>query len=204
MVANQGGSLGYEISARNARIEAYFKKQAAYEDARDLVRRLMVPLQPRLQDEMAKIEALLEELDGYFDELGYLGDGGAFDHESYHRLQTIRRIADGKIRALDDVPEALRAQCEDAFAEGARTEDGHWVDGDWRRDTEVIEEELEACREEFQDCIEPAYGLNAREGFEEYLVGLKKVPENLERFIENLNNVWFDYKDAAAAVGNHF
>jgi hypothetical protein len=204
MVVDQGSPLEYEISARNERIEAYFKKQAAYEDARDLVLRLMVPLQPRQQDTMAKIETLLEELDGYFDELGYLGDGGTFDHESYRRLQIIRRIADGKIRVLDDVPEALRAQYEDAFTEGARTEDGHWVDGDWHRETEVIQDELEACREEFQVCVGPTYGLNAREGFEEYLVGIKKVPEILELLIENLNNVWFDYKNAAAAVGNHF
>lgn len=168
MVADQGGPLGYEISMRNARIEAYFKKQAAYERARDMVLRLMIPLQPRQQDTMTKIESVLEELDGYFDELGYLGDGGKFDRESYSRLQTIRRIADGRICSLDQVPNSLRAKYEDAFIEDAKDEDGHWIDGDRHRETEIIQEELEACLEELESCVGPDYGLNAREGFEEY------------------------------------
>lgn len=189
------------VVIRNERIDAYFKKLSIYEKAKNRVLRLMVPIQPPQQEIMEKIEELIEELDGCFTELGYVGETGRFDTDTYRTMKVVRGIADHKIRSLDEIPESLRTEFEHAFDEEAKLEDGRWILDDLHRQTEVIQEQVEGCVEELEMYTDSA---TVREGFEEYLTGLKKVPEALELLIENLNNNWFEYKEAAAAVGNHY
>lgn len=160
----------------------------------------MVPIQPPQQEIMEKIEELIEELDGCFTELGYIGEAGRFDTGTYRIMKVVRGIADDKIRSLDEIPESLRAEFEHAFDEDAKLEGERWILGDLHRETEVIQEQVEGCVEELGMCTEDT----VREGFEEYLTGLKKVPEALELLIENLNKNWFEYKEAAVAVGSHY
>ncbi len=204
MATSPPSTLDLVLKAHNARIDAYHRKQAVYADARDEVIRLMVPLQPQQQHVMEKIDELLDELDTCFIELGHLDEGGRFDHEAFECMKIIRRIADGKIHTIDQVPDALQAEFTDAFEDEARMNGEHLIHGDWRRQTEVIEEQVEYCQEELESYVRPASGVNVREGFDQYLVGIKKVPEALELLMENLNNVWFDYKEAASDVGTHF
>jgi hypothetical protein len=188
------------VVIRNERIDAYFNKHAIYEKAKTRVLRLMVPIQPPQQEIMEKIEELIEELDGCFNELGYVGEAGRFDTDTYRTMKVVRGIADHTIRSLDEIPESLRAEFEHAFDEDAKLEGERWILGDLHRETEVIEEQIEGCVEELGMCTMDT----VREGFEEYLTGLKKVPEALELLIENLNENWFEYKEAAVAVGSHY
>ena len=191
------------VIARNERIDDYFRKQLSHEKARKSLLRLMVPMQPYQQSVVAKIEELLEELDGCFVEIGYLHGGGHFDASSYRTMKLIRKIADDDIRSLDEIPEPLRNEFAHAFESGARIDEGHWIFDDLHRQTEVIQEQIDGCIEELEMYTGPAMGLNVREGFEVYVAGLKKVPEPLEQLIEHLNETWLRYKDAAAAIGTH-
>jgi len=192
------------VSLLNDRIGAYFDKQNAYERARDRVVRLMVPMQPAQADTIARIDELLEELDGFFTELGHIDEAGLFDLDSWQRMRVIRRIADNKIRSLDEVPEALRADFAHAFEEGAMYDDGRCIDGEIRRGTDALEEEIAYSREALDDYLGPAGLLGYREGFDAYLAGVREVPALLEQFIDHLNGIWSDYKNAAAALARHF
>lgn len=191
------------VIARNESIDDYFKKQLSHEKARKALLRLMVPMQPYQQGVVAKIEELLEELDDCFAEIGYL-PGGHFDASSYRTMKLVRNIADDRIRSLEEIPEPLREDFAHAFASGARTNEGHWIFDDLHRQTEVIQEQIDGCIEELEMYTGPARGLNAQEGFQVYLARLKEVPEPLEQLIEHLNEAWFRYKEAAAAVGTHY
>lgn len=189
---------------RNERIDDYFRKQLSHEKARKALLRLMVPMQPYQQGVVTKIEELLEELDGCFVEIGYLDGGGHFDASSYRTMKLVRKIADDQIHSLEEIPEPRREDFAHAFESGARIDEGHWIFDDLHRQTEVIQEQIDGCIEELEMYTGPAMGVNVREGFEVYLAGLKKIPVPLEQLIEHLNETWFRYKDAAAAVGTHY
>jgi hypothetical protein len=192
------------VAIRNQHIDDYLRKRVVHENARKAVLRLMVPMQPYPQDIVTKIEELLEGLDTCFVELGYLDGGGHFDASTYRTMKIVRRIADKKIRSLEEIPEPLHEDFEHAFEPEAKQDDGHWMFDDLHRRTEVIQEQIDGCLEELEIYTGPATGLNAREGFDVYLAGLKKVPKPLELLIEHLNATWFRYKEAAAAAGNHY
>lgn len=197
-------SITEALAKRNQSIDEYFEKFRAYEDLRALIQRLMAPIQKRQKTTMDEISERLDELEGYFVELGYLDEGGQFDLASYQRMRVIRRIADGKIRALEEVPAAFRDEFEDAFLADARTDEGLDFNGELYRQTEVIRDEMESTYDCLKRELGPVTGLNVREGFEEYLVDIKDVPQPLQQLICNLNELWFDYKDAARAVACHF
>lgn len=192
------------LAKHNLRIDEYVEKFRAYEDLRVLIQRLMVPIQERQKKTIDEISARLEELEGYFIELGYLDEGGYFDLDSYQRMRVMRQIADGQIRALEDVPAAWRDELEDAFHDDAHTEEGLNINGERYRQTETIRDDMASTYEWLKCELDPVAGLHAREGFEEYLAGMKDVPQLLRQLIDNLNELWFDYKAAARAVAYHF
>lgn len=192
------------LAKHNLRIDEYVEKFRAYEDLRVLIQRLMVPIQERQKKTIDEISARLEELEGYCIELGYLDEGGYFDLDSYQRMRVMRQIADGQIRALEDVPAAWRDELEDAFHDDAHTEEGLNINGELYRQTETIRDDMASTYEWLKCELDPVAGLHAREGFEEYLARMKDVPQLLRQLIDNLNELWFDYKAAARAVAYHF
>lgn len=196
--------LEYELVVHNERIDTYFRKFARYQETSGKVARLMVPLLPQQEHVMDRIAELLDGLDTCFMDLGHTDEGCRFDLRSYQCMRIVRGIVDGEIGALDQVPEALRAEFADAFEDDAKADDKHWIRRDFYRRTELIQKQVESYLEELQRFAGPVSDPNVREGFEHYLDELEVVPENLASLMKNLNNVWCDYKEAAIAVANHF
>lgn len=196
--------LEYELVVHNERIDTYYRKYARYHEASGEVARLMVPLLPQQGQVMDRIGELLDGLDTCFMDLGHTDEGGRFDLHRYQCMRIVRGIVDGEIGALNQVPEALRAEFADAFEDDAKADDKHWIRRDFHRRSELIQKQIESYVEELQRYVGPVSGPTVREGFEHYLDELEEVPENLALLMKNLNNVWCDYKEAAIAVANHF
>ena len=196
--------LEYELVVHNERIDTYDRKYARYVEASEAVSRLMNPMLSQPKHVMDSIGELLDELDTCFTDIGYTDEGCRFDLDSFQRMQIVRRIVDGDIDALEQVPEKLRKEFADAFEDDAKMDDRHWIRLEFHRRTELIQNQIDSRLEELQRYAGPVSGPNLREGFEHYLDELKDVPENLALLMKTLNSIWIDYKDTAIAVGNHF
>lgn len=196
--------LEYELVVHNERIDTYFRKYDRYHEATGEVARLMIPLLPRQEHVMDRIDELLDGLDTCFMDLGHTDEGGRFDLHSYQCMRIVRGIVDGEIGALDQVPEALRAEFADAFEHDAKEDGRHLIRLEFHRRTELIQKQVASYLEELQRYVGPVSAPHVREGFEHYLDELEEVPKNLALLMKNLNNVWCDYKEAAIAVARHF
>jgi hypothetical protein len=185
------------IEKRNRDLDAYYDKQANLVVIADEIRQLAGASGTgvaKVLSTMSDIESRLELIDQLFVELGRVPDSGDyFEAGEYQHVMLERRIANRKIRDIDEIPEAFR----DDFRHLC-DEDGT-LHTDALRDTDAIRDDLG------NDLEELGYMLERVDDFSCYLpAGRTRGSPKLDALRDRLDTLWDEFRSAARSVAYHF
>lgn len=187
--------LKVAVQDRNQKLDEYWDKQNNLETVADEIRQLLEPTGKgvvQILSTMSDIESRLEVMDELFVELGYIPtDLDYFDIRCYQWMKLERKIANRKIRHLEEIPEEIRDDFCHLFGESYPDE--------LPRDTEAIRDDLSYQIEELR------YLWEGGDDFSDYMPeGRKKNSQQLDSLREKLNELWTEFRDSAKAVAYHF
>ena len=183
------------VRKRNASLDEYLDRRFDVQEIAKEIRQLLGPSPEGIEKTlmtMSDIESLLDANEELLVELGHLPEhGGDFDIVYYQWMRLERRIADGKIEALSDVPKEFHADFSYLF--------DHFYDGRWPRNSEAICDDLDVNLEELD------YEVRSRYDFSNFMPqGRTKRSPKLDALRAQLNQSWDEFKLAARAVAYHF
>ncbi|NYE60714.1 hypothetical protein FHW58_001866 [Duganella sp. 1224] len=138
------------LEAANRELEAYYDARNEFEALSEKL--LSAPARDwaHLEQLVSLVDELTGELDSaeqFFEELGYLPDGGVIDAETVAYVRVQRQVANRKLCSLDEIPEAFRPYFQAMFEDGP---DGR---EELPRDTEAIRDDLSYVREHLDDVV---------------------------------------------------
>lgn len=182
-----------KLEEQNRIIRSYHAKWEAYDSMKTVFERLLVPGIGNQEENIRDIHACLDELENLYLEIGYIGESGEFDIEEYQFVLLDRKIREGKIKRLSQVPEDFRHTFEGYFSD--EIEELSQEDNDFRSSSdigELIDEQRDILSQYFE---------------EEYpfccFLRKNKSPE-VEALVDKLNDLWNDYKKLVIDVAYHF
>jgi hypothetical protein len=187
--------LTVAVQNRNQKLDEYWDKQNNLETVADEIRQLIGPVAKgavQVLSTMSDIESRLEVMDELFVELGHIPtDLDHFDIRCYQWMKLERKIANRKIRQIEEIPEEFHDDFRHIF--------GSSYPDELPRDTAAIRDDLSYQIEELRYMFEGAYD------FSDYMPeGRKKNSQQLDSLRDKLNELWTEFKDAAKAVAYHF
>jgi len=131
-------------------------------------------------DDLNEIQSQLSIIEESYINLGLISeDGTPFDDEMLSITKVERKIANGKISVLEDIPESLRSHF-------ARTNEEFEAYREELADSEGIWSEINSSREIIDGIVESL----GEQPFEELLSG---VNANVDKLASNLDELFSDY-----------
>jgi len=190
-------TLGATLEKRNRELAAYFDHWATAGACANEIRQLIGASETGIEAvlaNLAEIEASLDAIHGYFTELGHIPEhNGDFDADGLMWVVIERNIGNGKIRTLDDIPEALR----DDFSYLFEGDELLYVERP--RDSDAIRTDLGDQRAELDGMLARPYD------FSSFVpAGQKNGKDSVEDLRAELNALWDELRDAARATAWHF
>jgi len=190
-------ALGATLDKRNRDLAAYFDHWATAGACANEIRQLISPSETGIEAvlaNLAEIEGSLDAIHGYFTELGHIPEhNGDFDTDSLMWAVIERNIGNGKIRSLEDIPEALRDDFRYLF------EGDELLYVERPRDSDAIRDDLRNECEELDGMLARPYD------FSNFVPdGQNKGEYILEDLRTELNALWDEFRDAARAAARHF
>jgi hypothetical protein len=199
-------TLGATLEKRNRELAAYFDHWATAGACANEIRQLTGDSENGIDavlGTLAEIEQSLDVIHGYFTELGHIPEhNGDFDADSLMWAVIERKIGNGKIRTLDDFPEALREDFRYLF------EGDELLYVERPRDSEAIRIDLDDERGELDGMLGRPHDFSdfvpdrRKEGRKD---GRKSSgADSLEDLRAELNALWDELRGAARAAAWHF
>lgn len=192
----QDDTLGATLEKRNRELAAYFDHWATAGACANEIRQLVGDSETGIEAvlaTLADIEHSLDTVHGYFTELGHIPEhNGDFDADSLMWVVIERNIGNGKIRTLDDIPEALRDDFRYLF------EGDELLYVERPRGSEAIRIDLGDEREELDRML--ARGRD----FSDFVPAGGKSADSLADLRAELNALWDELRAAARAAAWHF